>query len=248
MPRTVPAAQRAMQVFESFAREQRPLNNSELAQELDLAASSCSDLVHTLIEAGYLLRMPKGRLLYPTSRLRDLVQRFGVTDPLQIFASEALELLSKRSGETSMCAYLNGVKVNIFACQESPRALRYVLRPGTEVDVHSTALGKAILGALAPLERSTLIDLLPMTQTTPHSIQDRDLLRKEIEESVKKGVFIAREEGGEGVTALGIAGKINGRVTALSIVGPSSRMEKSMNAYVPILLEAQGEFFRSRSS
>ncbi|MGR4871434.1 IclR family transcriptional regulator [Variovorax sp. LARHSF232] len=245
MPQTVPAAQRAMQVFEAFARERRPLAHSELAQALDLAGSSCSDLVHTLIEAGYLLRTPKGRLLYPTSRLGDLVQRFSSTDPLLTFAAEALELLSKRSGETSMGGYLDRDKVKIFACQESPRALRYVLRPGTEVDVHSTALGKAILGTLAPTERNTLIDLLPMTQTTSHSIQDRDLLRKDIEEGVKNGVFIAREEGAEGVTAIGIAGKINDRVTALSLVGPAPRMEKRLGEYVAILLQARGEFFLS---
>jgi len=247
MPRTVPAAQRALHVFECFARERRPLTNSELAQMLDLAGSSCSDLVHTLIESGYLLRTPKGRLLYPTSRLLNQVRRFGSTDPLQIFAAEALELLSKRSGETSMSGYLAGVKVTVFACQESPRALRYVLRPGTEVDVHSTALGKAILGALAPPERNTLIDLLPMTATTPHSIQDRDALRTEIELGIGKGFFIARDEGGEGVTAIGIAGEINGSVTALSLVGPTARMEKCLHAYVAILLEARGEFFRTRS-
>jgi len=247
MPQIVPAAQRAMQVFEAFARERRPLTNSELAQALDLAGSSCSDLVHTLIEAGYLLRTPKGRLLYPTSRLGDMVQRFGATDPLQMFAAEALELLSKRSGETSMCGYLEGNKVKIFACQESARALRYVLRPGTEVDVQSTALGKAILGALEPAKRNALIDLLPMTQTTSHSIQDRELLRREIEEGARKGAFIAREEGAEGVTAIGIAGEVNGRVTALSLVGPAARMEKSLEQYMAILLQAREEFFADAS-
>src|SRR6218665_3446116 len=92
MPQIVPAAQRALQGFEVFARERRPLTNSDLAQALDLAGSSCSDLVYTLIEAVYLLRTPKGRLLYPTSRLGELVQRFVPTDPLQMFAAEALEL------------------------------------------------------------------------------------------------------------------------------------------------------------
>ena len=102
------------------------------------------------------------------------------------------------------------------------------------------------MGELAPLERNTLIDLLPMTHTTLHSIKNRDLLREEIEESVKNGVFIAREEGGERVIAFGIAGEISGRVTALSIVGAASRMEKCLDEYVALLVEARGEFFRTR--
>ena len=243
MPQIVPAAQRAMQVFEVFARERKPLTNSELAQALDLAGSSCSDLVHTLMEAGYLLRAPKGRVLYPTSRLGDLAVRFGAIDPLQLFADGALEILSKRSGETSMCGYLDGKQVKIFACQESPRALRYVLRPGTEVDVHATALGKAILGALAPAERNALIDLLPMTATTSHSIQDRAVLRKEVELGVKNGYFIARDEGGEGIVAIGIAGMVNDRVMALSLVGPTSRMEKNLDAYMALMVDMRSEFF-----
>src|SRR6218665_3095023 len=106
MPQIVPAAQRALLVFDVFVRERRRLTQSALARALDLAGRRCADLVYTLIEAGYLLRTPKVRLLYPPSRLGELVQRFVPTDPLQMFAAEALELLSKRSGETSMCGYL----------------------------------------------------------------------------------------------------------------------------------------------
>ena len=243
MSQLVPAAQRALHVFELFARERRPLTNSEIAQALELAGSSCSDLVRTLIDTGYLTRMPKGRLLYPTTKLADVVNRFSATDPLQIFAAEALDMLSKRSGETSMCGYLDGTKVKIFACQESPRALRYVLRPGTEVDVHCTALGKAILGEMRAMERDTLIDLLPMSRTTANSVLDRDALRQEIERSKERGAFVARDEGAEGVTAVGMAGTFNGRITALSRVGPSQRMDKGLEEYIQILLEARTELF-----
>ena len=104
MPQAVPTAQRALLVFEAFAREGRPLTNSELARHLDLADSSCSDLLFTLREAGYLLRTPKSRCFYPTTRLQFLSQRIAATDPMQAFASEALELLTKRTGESSMLA------------------------------------------------------------------------------------------------------------------------------------------------
>jgi DNA-binding IclR family transcriptional regulator len=243
MPQIVPAAQRALQVFEAFARERRPLTNAELAQMLDLAGSSCSDLLHTLKEAGYLLRMPKARQLYPSTRLADLAQRFGATDPFRVFISEALEILSRRSGESALCGYLEDTRLKIYACQESQRALRYVLQPGTVVDVHTTALGKAVLGALPRPERDALIDRLPMTPASPTSIRDREVLRAEIERCLPQGWFTANEEGGEGVAAIGIAGEISGRLAALSIVGPTARLEKNLDAYVSVLLEARRDFF-----
>jgi len=243
MPQAVPTAQRALQVFEVFAREGRPLTNAELARYLELADSSCSDLLFSLREAGYLLRMPKSRYFYPTSRFHDLSQRIAATDPLQAFAAEALELLTKRTGESSLCGHLEGNSVKIFACQESERALRYVLRPGTEVEVHSTALGKALLGAMPAAQRDAFIDQLPMTQVTATTLQDRKALKDEIEAGAQRGWFLAREEGAEGVTALGIAGDVSGRLTALSVVGPTQRMDKNMSIYAEAILAARREFF-----
>lgn len=243
MPQAVPTAQRALLVFEVFAREGRPLTNSELARHLDLADSSCSDLLFTLRDAGYLVRMPKSRHFYPTTRLNDLSQRIAATDPIQTFAAEALELLTKRTGESSLCGLLDSGSIKIFACQESPRALRYVLRPGTKVAVHSTAIGKAILGAMPVQERELLIEQLAMEPVTEATLQDRGALRREIEEGIQRGWFLAREEGAEGVTALGIAGNVSGRLTAVSVVGPTRRMEKNMDTYAEVLLAARSEFF-----
>jgi DNA-binding IclR family transcriptional regulator len=243
MPQIIPTAQRAMQVFEAFARERKPLTNSELARILDMADSSCSDLLHTLREAGYLLRTPKSRYFYPTTRLGDVAQRISATDPLHVFASEALEILSRRTGETSMCGYLDGAGIKIFACQESSRALRYVLQPGTMVDVNSTALGKAILGAMPAAEREALIDTLPMRAATASSMLDREALRRDVAAGIERGWFMARDEGAEGVTALGIAGRVSDRLAALSVVGPTQRLEKNLDAYVEVLTQARGEFF-----
>ena len=61
MPTLVPAATRTMALFEVFAREKRELSNSELARLMDLPESSCSDLLHTMHEMGYLLRTARSR-------------------------------------------------------------------------------------------------------------------------------------------------------------------------------------------
>jgi DNA-binding IclR family transcriptional regulator len=243
MPQILPTALRVLQVFEAYSKERRPLSNSEMARLLGLADSSCSDLLYTLRQAGYLLRAPKSRYFHPTGRLLDVAQGIAASDPMQIFASEALEILSRQSGESSMCAHLDGNRVKIFACQESPRALRYVLRPGTVVDTHTSALGKALLGTMDADTRDALIDSLPMTAVTDKSFTDRQAFRAHLLELKEKNYYFTRDEGNEGVFAIGIAGYVGGQLTALSVVGPTSRMEQNFDANVEVLLKARAEFF-----
>ncbi|RYE40968.1 MAG: IclR family transcriptional regulator, partial [Hyphomicrobiales bacterium] len=181
MPQIIPTAQRVLQVFEIYAREGRPLTNSEMARFLDLADSSCSDLLYTLRQAGYLLRTPKSRYFHPTGRLLDVAQGITAADPLQSFATEALEVLTRQSGESSMCGLLDGNKVKIYASQESPRALRYVLQPGTTLELQITALGKALLGAMDAAERNATIETLSFEKITADSITNPAALRAQIE-------------------------------------------------------------------
>ncbi len=243
MPQIIPTAQRVLQVFEVYARERRPLTNSEMARFLELADSSCSDLLYTLRQAGYLLRTPKSRYFHPTGRLLDVAQGIAAADPLQAFAAEALEILTRQSGESSMCGLLDGNRVKIYASQESPRALRYVLQPGTNVDLHVSALGKSLLGAMDATERNAMIDTLSFEQATADSIPDAQTLRAQIEAQLEKKYFTTRNEGNEGVYAIGIAGRVGGHLTALSIVGPTYRVEENLEKYIKIILDARAEFF-----
>lgn len=245
MPQIIPTAQRVLQVFETYARERRPLTNSEMARFLDLADSSCSDLLYTLRQAGYLLRTPKSRYFHPTARLLGVAQGIAAADPLQAFATEALEILTRQSGESSLCGLLDGNQIKIYASQESPRALRYVLKPGTTLDLHVTALGKALLAEMEPAERDAVISTLRFESVTGSTITSPDALREHIEAQREKKYSISRDEGIERVSALGIAGRVGGQLTALSIVGPTSRVNDNMEKYIKIILEARAEFFES---
>jgi len=243
MPQILPTAERTLQVFEIYAKEKRPLSNSEIARLLGVADSSCSDLLHTLRVAGYLLRAPKTRLFHPTGRLFDIGQQINASDPLQTFAAEALEILSRKSGESSMCGVLDGVNARVITYQESPRALRYVLKPGTRVELHSTALGKALLGNLDEKTREMILSGLKMKAITTKSIQDKEELRRQLEKGKVKGYYSNFGEGNDAVGAVGIAGHVGGQLVAISLVGPLNRMEKNFDQNVKILLDARHEFF-----
>lgn len=243
MPSFVPAASRVFQVLETFAKEKKPLSNSQLARKLDLAESSCSDLLHTMMESGYLLRTPKNREFYPTSRLLEIAQAITRNDPLTAFAEEALELLTSQSGETALCGVLEGQQIKIFASRSGTHLLRYVVPPGTLFDIHSTALGKAILSEMTETARQALMSKLELTKVAPSTIQDMERLKQEIDLCSKEKWCVAKEEGSKGVSAIGIAGDVGGKIVSLSLVGPTHRFEDNMDQLVQVILSVRHKYF-----
>lgn len=99
-------------------------------------------------------------------------------------------MLTRQSGESWMCGLLDGNKVKIYANQESPRTLRYILQPGNTLELLITALGKALLGAMDAAERNVTIDTLSFENITADSITSPAALRAQIETRLEKKYFI----------------------------------------------------------
>src|SRR3954462_5842906 len=106
MPTLVPAAARTMSLLEVFARERRELSNSDLARLMDLPEGSCSDLLHTLHELGYLMRTARSRRFYPTGRLLTIAKDMSGVHPLYAVTAEPCQLLPDKPGETGVCGRL----------------------------------------------------------------------------------------------------------------------------------------------
>ncbi|WP_051215289.1 IclR family transcriptional regulator [Granulicoccus phenolivorans] len=239
----VPAAARAMAVFEIFSREKRELTKSEVARLLDMPESSSSDLLDTLYQIGYLMRTPSTRRYYPTSRLQYLADEVTGTGSLQAFAAEAAALLAERSEETCAAAILEGDRIKTLAVGEGRHRLRYVLNAGDTFTIHATALGKALLSALPADERGHLLRLKPLTRRTPHTTTDPSTLEAEIEESVARGWFAANNEGTMGVSSLAVAGVVGGQSIALGMIGPSERVLPAHDELLGKLIEVRRAVF-----
>jgi DNA-binding IclR family transcriptional regulator len=240
-----------MAVLEVFAREKRELSNSDMARFLDLPDSSCSDLLHTLHQGGYVLRTARTRRFYPTSRIYTMASEIIRNDPLYAAGSEALELLVARTGETAFSGRLDDGAVKIVASQEGRHPLRYVLASGERIALHASGLGKALLGLIGetdPAEASRQMRLKPLRQLTSHTLADIAALEADLAAGRARGWFLADEEGNDGVSALGVAGYIGEEALAISVGGPAERMRKNLDEYVSVLHEVADITFGQRKN
>ncbi|WP_326540577.1 IclR family transcriptional regulator [Pseudorhodoferax sp.] len=224
MPALIPAASRAMAVFEVFAREQRALSNADMAKALSLAESSCSDLLHTLLTLGHLRRTSRTRRFYPTDRLLDIARRIGQADLLAQFAQETVDEVTRQTRESAFFGVLARSAVQVVAAQQSPLALRYVVDVGARVSLHASALGKALLGLLPRAEAARLLGGLALRSVTAETLTGVEQLMVQIDAGRAQGWYEARGEGAEGVTALAMAGWLGEQPAAISLAGPAERI------------------------
>ncbi len=235
MPIMIPAASRAMAVFEVFAREKRELSNSEMARLLSLPETSTSDLLHTLHSLGYLMRTTRTRRFYPTGRLLEAARQIAENDPLTAAAQEAVEQLVAKTNESAFFGLLDPTAVKVVAMQPSRQPLRYILEVGTRAALHASALGKGLLALLPEAEARAALEKSTLRQITPQTIVDIDKLMADIAKGRKRGWYEAREEGAEGVDGLAVTGWLAGQAVGISLAGPVDRMRKHRTAYLDAL-------------
>ena len=159
---------RAVRVLEVVGREPG-LPVKAIARKCDLNISTSYHLVRTLAYEGYLVRLPNGTYVIGESvarRFHDLLT--SLVRPPE--AAVVLRQLSERVGLSSYLGLLHEERITVVEVAEaagSPYLEEFEV--GLDVSAHATALGKALLVAMAPRERHRFLashDLRPFTTRT----------------------------------------------------------------------------------
>jgi len=231
----VKSADRTLQILETFAAAGEPLGIAELARRLAIPVSACYALLRTLEVRGYLYELGLRKGWYPTLRWLQKAREVAQHDPMLERVTPILEALGKATGETIVFGKRSGAEVVYLNVIESPHSIRYSAQPGDRKPLHSSSAGKAILGALPPAERATLLETLKLVRVTPNTIVRRELLEKDLEAGAKRGWYATRGENVADVHALGAPVRLDGELYAVVIAGPAHRIEASLKAHAAAL-------------
>ena len=208
-----------MHLFEVFAQAKRELSNAEIAKLLGVPETSSLDLLHTLLQRGYLMRTVQSRRFYPTARLLSLASAIAGQDPLVAASKEVIEFLRNQTGETSISAVLVDHHVEVIGVSEGTHELRFMLEVGRRIALHVSAVGKALLSELDPKDARNLVGDKPLKPITPYSVTDPALLLKQLRTARRQRLAETEDEGAIGVAAMAVAGCIGSQLLAFSIFG-----------------------------
>ncbi len=221
----VTAIERVIDIFEAFQASQRPLSLTELAEAIGIPKSSCHAIVLTLTTRGYLYMLNRPRALYPTKRMYDVARDILSKDPFIEHATPVLERLRDATRETVILGKRQGESVIYLQVIEGLHPIRYSAKPGEFKPLHSSSIGKALLGSLKEPDLRAWLEGRQLVPVTPATKTEHDVLIQDILESRKAGYFVTRGENVSDVWAVASFLTVNNETLAVAVAGPRHRVE-----------------------
>ncbi|SCU73419.1 Transcriptional regulator, IclR family [Cupriavidus necator] len=231
-----------MHLLQLVADTPEPLTIAELSKLSGYPRPTVHRTVAALVAERLLEESPQTGRLALGPRLIQLANRSWGRSELRLASVDDLKELRDITGETVHLAVLNGNHMVYVEKLESPSAVRMTSRIGTNVSLHSTAVGKAYLAALEEAACDKLLRELPtpFTRYTPNTITTRAGLRAQLVDIRSRGWSVDDEEQEAGIYCFGAAifGRKGQPIAAISVSTLRFRQkEDPLRAYVQPLLQ-----------
>lgn len=218
------SALRALDLFEAFRAAGRPLPLSELAQITGIPVSTCHGVMRALEQQGWLYYV-SAREAYPTRRLWEAAEEIRANDPVVRRLEPALSALRDETDETVVVGARQGGSVTYLLVLEGRQAIRYSARAGERKPLHSSSIGKALLGGLTPPALDAWLGEHPLERITANTITSARRLRAELEAGRRRGWYATRGENVADVMAVSAPLRGFGAPLGVAIAGPVHRMQ-----------------------
>lgn len=223
---SLPSVPRALDILHHVASSHNGLTLSQLTRCLGVPRSTMHCLLLTLEREGYVRRGAARGPYRSGPKLLDLSGKALAGSSLRTIGMPWLRSLMQRTGLTAHLAVLDRDQVTIIA-QVAPAGLRLMTFLGQRLELHCTALGKAIAAYLPDAQLSAMLGgraLLPHNDKTVCS-QRRFLA--ELAATRERGYAIDDEEDAIGYRCLGACVLDSARtpIAALSLFGTSQEIQ-----------------------
>ena len=212
---------------------------SEIVKANNLPKSSAHRILHLLVKMGYLVfdhNTKKFRGSLKIARLGALVTE---AIDLRTVARPYLERLHEMTEHTCHLGIINGTR-GVYLDKIEPRTygIRLFSAAGKDFPLHCTAIGKILLAYSEPALKSQILTG-KLDSFTEYTITDPALLHDELEEVIKNGYAIDREEITRGIVCVA-APIINHKkevvasisVTFLSYLADERGMKREIDAVI----------------
>lgn len=234
----VQSVERAFELMELIGRAGGECSLTELSAESPLPPPTIHRLLRTLVRLGYVRQLSNRRYaLGPRLiRLGEVANR-----QLGAVAGPVLQSLVDELSETASLAVLDGDMVIYTGQVRSSTSTSTTSEVGKRVGLHTTGVGKAVLGDLDDARILRLVKQSGLPAPTKNSASTLSTVFANVERVRADGYAIDDEEFEIGVRSVAMA--VPGAPTpmAIGISGPTTHMSRDLIARaVPALKNATG--------
>ena len=194
----------AFRIIELLA-ERGTTGVTELSHELDRAKSTIHDHLRTLEDLGYLHRDEEGTYRLSVKYLYIGGNALESADDLQQVKLE-IEKLAELTGSTASACLLEGRTVFCVSVYQAKNSQNTYLRRGSNLPLHCTAPGKALL---ATADRGDLLGKSDLAGYTDNTITSHEELERKLHSIRQRNFALEKGEYVEGI--IGVSSAIHGR-------------------------------------
>lgn len=223
----------AARVLKSFSARHPTWGVAELASHLTMSTSTVHRLLSTLADEAVLDQDPEtGRYRLGLS-VFDMAAAMPKHRSLHEAVLVSMTELRSRTGETVQVGVLDGREVVYVERLDSPNTLRIFTEVGRRNSAHRTSTGKALLAHIPRVQRDRILKGWVLEEKTPFTITDPVALREELLVIRRRGYAENRQESELGIVSVAapIRDASGSAVAALSLAGPSDRMDTNRSTY-----------------
>jgi IclR family acetate operon transcriptional repressor len=237
------AINRTLAVLDLFRDVHRDLGISEIAESLQLTASTVHRIVRALVNKGYLAQNAASERYYLGRSAVLLGQAANHGLGLHL-VQPILDRLGEETGESVNLGARDGNEMVVVIHAESTQPLRFSQEPGSRLPVYATAMGKATLSQAPSIEEELLTLDEPLRPLTEKTITTVSKLRIELDLIRRRGYSVDDEEAIPGVrcVAAPILSPAGHPIAAVAVQGPAVRMTRTrLKGLGPVVRGAAAE-------
>ena len=229
------SALRPFDVLEAFRAAGQPLSLSEISRRAQIPLSTCHSVVRALEQRGFLYYL-SGHEAYPTRALWDLAREINSNDPTTKRFAPVLGALSSATNETVILGTRQDDKILYLLVVESTQTIRYSSTVGEFKPLHSSAIGKAVLGSMNEKDLDAWLSTHVLPRATHRTITESQEIKADLALSRARGCFITRGENVLDVMAVAAPIQLGSMIFGVAVAGPLNRMEQNITSISEKLL------------
>jgi len=221
------SVEKVLQIIEAMAQSKESLRLQDIAQRVDMPASTALRFLNTLMMCGY-ARQDAENLRYSlTLKFMHIGSLVNSQISIRDVARPYLANLAQKCNESVCLAIEQDMEIVYIDVIDGPDGmLKITQRIGKLAPIHSTGIGKLMLLNYDLKQLEHIIETKGLKALTPNTITSKDELLLELEKIKQRGYALDDEECELGARCLsaGIKDYTGEYVAGISVSGPTTRM------------------------
>jgi len=221
------SVEKVLQIIEAMSQSKESLRLQDIAQMVDMPASTALRFLNTLMKCGY-ARQDAENLRYSlTLKFMHIGSLVSSQISIRDVARPYLANLAQKCNESVCLAIEQDMEIVYIDVIDGPDGmLKITQRIGKLAPIHSTGIGKLMLLNYDLKQLDHIIEKKGLKALTPNTITSKDELLQELDKIKQRGYALDDEECELGARCLsaGIKDYTGKYVAGISVSGPTTRM------------------------